>query len=99
MNHSTDIVLGNCQRLKSCIGVARLAYTHACEHLDNDDVRILEMSDYLEDGIWDLYITGCETGLADIVLREWLNSIHWTYLARELYVILGAGEGYNEISS
>lgn len=96
MNQNTDVVLGNCMRLKSCIAVANEAYTHACEHLDQDDVRILEMSDYLEDKIWDLYVTGCETGLADIVLGDWLNNVHWGYLARELYVLLGAGEGYNE---
>ena len=96
MNHNTEVVLSNCLRLKSCIVVAGEAYTHACEHLDHDDVRILEMSDYLEDGIWDLYVTGNETGLADIVLRDWLNNVHWSYLARELYVLHGAGEGYNE---
>ncbi len=96
MNKQTDTVLANCQRLKSCIAVASEAYETACTHLDCDDDRVLVMSDYLEVGIRDIYITGEESGLGDIVLREWLNEVMWVWMARELYVILGAGEGYNE---
>ena len=96
MNHNTEVVLGNCQRLKSCITVASEAYAQACVQLKDDDDRILAMTDYLSYWICDLYITGDESGLGDIVLRDWLNNVYWGYLARELYVLHGAGEGYNE---
>lgn len=96
MNQQTDTILANCQRLRSCIAVADLAYTHACEHLDDDAERIDEMADYLAYWVSDLYITGDESGLGDGVLRDWLNNVYWSHIARELYVLQGAGEGYNE---